>query len=185
MPLCVCVFSEHVMECLAPIEHAVAAQQNLAQGRNVPCSIDRRGHVVLPPEVNSSVASILFCLAGGCTHAVDARAPGQNSSSHRSLRPKLATKSAKHHVVVAVVGWSRSMAAARGPFTMSSSQTGSSNSTSLVDVADETVTAPAVCQGCTATILANDDTACQWSETTHSQRCSCPCGCGRRVNELE
>ena len=30
---------------------------------------------------------------------------------------------------------------------------------------DETVTAPAVCQVCTATFLPNDDTAYHWGET--------------------
>ena len=36
-----------------------------------------------------------------------------------------------------------------------------SNSPSFVKVPDETVAALVVCQGCTATFLANDDTACQ------------------------
>ena len=50
------------------------------------------------------------------------------------------------------------------------------------DVPDETVTAPAVCQVCTATFLANDDTACQW--VRHGSARSLPRGCRRRINEL-
>ena len=100
-------------------------------GAQCASSIDGRGHVVLPPVVISSVASI-FLPRRRLTHlirkprvprwslliCVRSRAPGQNSSSHRSLRPH----------------WQ-------------------SNSLSFVDVQDETVKAPVVRQVCTATFL--------------------------------
>ena len=92
----VCVFFEHVMECLVPMEHVHNAHQHLAQGRNVPCSIYGCGHVRLPLVVISSDATTLLFFAG-LTHlwrkprvcrwrlhiCVRSRAPGQNSS----LRP--------------------------------------------------------------------------------------------------
>ena len=64
-PGTVCVFFGHVLVDFCPIEHAHAAHQNLAQGRNMPCSFDGRGQVRLPPVVIPSVASTLFRFAGG------------------------------------------------------------------------------------------------------------------------
>ena len=75
-----CVFFEHVMEDVrAHRAHVDAAHQNLAQGCNVPCSIDGRGHVVLPPVVTPSVASSLFVLAGGCASVSQAARQGRRA----------------------------------------------------------------------------------------------------------
>ena len=59
--LCVCVLFEHVLVGFCSMKHVDAAHQNLAQERNVTCSIDCRGHVVLPP-VSCIVCRVVFVL---------------------------------------------------------------------------------------------------------------------------
>ena len=140
------------MECLVPIEHADAARQKLAQGRNVPRPVHCSEYVVPPPV---DIPSFFFCrrwLTHRCLKprvprwrlhmCVRSRASGQNSSSCRSHRPN----------------W---------PL----------NSTSFVDVPDETGTAPAVCQGVYSHFLGQDGTACEWA-TRRAAGCSCLRGLG-------
>ena len=88
-------------------------------------------------------------------------ASGQHSNSYRSLRPNWPFESAKLHVVVAVVGWSRSMVA-RVSFTLSSTKP-------TIEV-DELRRRPrrdshGSCRlsGVYSHLLGQDGTACQWA----------------------
>ena len=119
---CVCVFFEHVMENLVPIEHVDAAHQKF--GTVSPCAMLHQRPRARPLAACSYRLSRRVCfprwrLTHLCREArvphwelhmcVRSRAPGQNNISYRSLRPN-----------------------------------GLPNSSSFVDVLDETVTAPAV-----------------------------------------
>ena len=140
--------------------------KHLTQGRNVPCSIYGRGHVVLPPVAVSSVASSLFLVAGerrvcvisrsffagGCTCTFEAARQGKTAvvtvvshqtgcSIHQaprgSRRGQRDVRSHCHH-----------QTDCRILLGSSTSQTRQSRHLPFV-------------RRCTATFLATDDTACQ------------------------
>ena len=131
--LCVCVFFEHVFMGLCSIEYVDAAHQKLAQESNVPCPVHCSEYVVLSPVVMPPVASTLFILAGGLRICVVSRARSC-SWLHICVRSRASGQNSSCYRGLRP-GWL-------------------SNSTSFVDVPDETVTAPAVCQECTTTFLA-------------------------------
>ena len=84
--LCVCVFFRHVMKNFVPIKHVDAAHQHLAEGRDVPRSIDGRGHVVMPPLVIPSVAPSCFSSQEAGASVSQAARPSLEATHMRSVK---------------------------------------------------------------------------------------------------
>ena len=157
--------------------HRRPRARRLAAGSQLVCHVDfvlprrRLTHLCRKPRVPRWRLHI----------CVQSRAPGQNSSSYRCVRPNWLLNSPSFMWWspwwVGDGRWQREVRShCLLPHWLS-------NSTSLVDVPDETVTAPAVCQGCTATFLAM--TTPLANGVRHGSQRSLPRSCRRRVIELE